>query len=270
QLLRERQIEPPLRQLHAVNLEWDDAVVNEPLKAVRLPADRAPAAGGLAGVEAAVGGERQAVDAALEAGTEREAGALVAAVDLLQHDAQDVRLGLVADEALAGARAELAARRVQDRLARGLAHAAIRKPDGRRRHGRHPAGLGLAGLRLAVEEHAARQRFGVAAGERRLLYPAQRRLMAEEIARADVAHLVRLDPLTLVVAIEEVAIRAEIDAIGRAQAGGVRNQFAFRGNLDAPAAPRDSRLVVAREADVERNVEVPLFVAGRAEGELVI
>src|SRR5262249_30275358 len=246
--LRERQIEASLGQLHAVDFERDDAVVDQPLEAIGFAADRAPAAGGLPGIETTVAGAHDPVHAASQAGAEREPGALVTAVDLFQRDAHDVRLGLVADETLAGERAELAARRVPDRLAGGLAHSPIRKPDARRRDWRQAARLGLTGLRLTVEEHAAWQRLGELLGERRLLHPAQRCLMAEEVARADVAHLVGLDPLTLIVAVEEVTVWAEIDAVGRAQSGGIRNQVAFRGDLDAPAAPRDSRLVIAREA----------------------
>src|SRR5207248_3663780 len=108
----------------------------QPLQAVGLAADRAPAAVGLAGVEAAVGPERQPVDAALEALAEREARPLVAAVDLLQEDAHHHRLRLVADEALPGERAELAPRRVPDRLARRLPHGPVREPDRGRRAGR--------------------------------------------------------------------------------------------------------------------------------------
>src|SRR5262249_12135558 len=149
----ERQVEAGPGELHVVDLEGHDAGVDEALQPVGAAADAAPAAVGLAGVEAAVGAEGQAVDAALEALADGEAGALVAAVDLLQGHAHDHRLGLVADEALAGEGAELAAGGVPDRLAGRLAHAAVGEPDARRRV-RRGAAL-LAGALLAVVEHAA-------------------------------------------------------------------------------------------------------------------
>src|SRR5213079_1947001 len=41
-------------------------------------------------------------------------------------------------------------------------------------------------------------------------------------------------------------------------------------NLHAPATPRGLRLMPAAEANVERDEEIAVLVAGRAEGELVV
>src|SRR5262249_26942037 len=235
---------------------------------VRLAAQRAPAAVGHADVEAAVGAVTESVDAALEAAAEREARPLVLAVHLLQVDAHDVGLVLVADEALAGEGAELAAGGVPHRLPERLAHAAVGEPHHRRRVRRQAAGA--AGTLLAVVEHAAVVRLRGGRGERRLLDPAQPGGGAGIVAFADVLELARRHPLALVVGVEQVAVRAGGDAGGRAQAGGEGLEFALRRDLDAPAAPGRLGLVAAAEADVERHEEVALLVAGRAEGELVV
>src|SRR5262249_2956559 len=153
----------------------------------------APAAVGHADVKAAVGAERQAVDAALEAAAERETGPLVAAVNLLQIDAHDHRLGLVADETLAGERPEPAGSRVPDRFAGRLSHAAVRKPNARQRQGRHAADAILAFL--AVVKHTAGIRLLECGGERRLLDPAQTGGVAVVFAFADFVHLASRHPL---------------------------------------------------------------------------
>src|SRR5207244_2273023 len=62
----------------------------------------------------------------------------------------------------------------------------------------------------------------------------------------------------------------KVDAVGRTQPGGDRRQFPFWRYFYAPAAPGRFRLMAAAEADVEGDVEIALFVAGRAEGELVV
>src|SRR5262249_23872774 len=147
------QLEAVARQAHRVDLERHGAGPDQPLQPIRLAADRAPAAAGHAGVQAAVRPEHQAVDAALEAAAEGEPRPLVAAVDLLQVDPHDRRLGLVADETLASERAEFTPGRIPDGLAGRLAHAAVGEPDARRRHGRHSGDAVLAAL--AVVEHAA-------------------------------------------------------------------------------------------------------------------
>src|SRR5262249_54365513 len=155
-----------------------------------------------------VGAEHEAVDAALEAAAEREARPLVAAVDLLQADAHDHRLRLVADEALPGERAELAAGRVPARLAGRLPHAPVGEPDARRRQVRHAADAVFA--LLAVVSHAAGIRLPEEGGERRLLHPAQARLVAVIVSFADLVNLVSRHPLALVVAVEQVAVGAEV------------------------------------------------------------
>ena len=90
-----------------------------------LGAARAPAAVGAADEQRAVLGEAHRHDAGAEALAEREAGALVTAVDLFQEDAHDRAVRLVADEELLLERAELAAGQVAVDAAGRLAHLAV-------------------------------------------------------------------------------------------------------------------------------------------------
>src|SRR5262249_32179886 len=212
--LGERQVEAVLRQLHRVNLERHHAGVDEALQPVGAAAGRAPAAVGHADVEAAVRPEAQAVDAAGGTAPGPEAPPREAAVALLQVDTHHHRFVLVADEHLPGERAELAAGGVPDRLADRLAHAAVGEPDARRCRLRH-AGLVRLAL-LAVVEHVAGVRLLERVGERRLLDPAQAGGVAVVFAFLDVVQFVGRDPLALVVGVEQVAVRADLYALGRA------------------------------------------------------
>ena len=133
---------------------------------------------------------------------------MIPAVDLFQVHAHDDRLGLVADKTLAGKRAELPTRSVPDRLAGGLAHAAIREPDAGWRHRRHTAASALA--RLTIVEHAARYVLRQFAGERRLLDPTEASGMTVKFPGANLLQFVRRDPFPLIVGVEQIAVRIEV------------------------------------------------------------
>src|SRR6185295_13962988 len=144
---------------------------------------------------------------------------------------------------LTGERAEFTACRIPNRLAGRLAHATVGEPDAGRVELGQPGDWFGAGL--TVVEHALGIRGFQLAGKRGEGRPAQAGLVAEIVARADVVHLVAGHPLTLVVAIEEVALRAEVDAVGGAQARGPGYQLSSRRDLHAPAAPGRPGLVPA-------------------------
>ena len=94
--------------------------------------------------------------------------------------------------------------------------------------------------------------------------------MAIEFAAANLMQCVRRDPFALVIREKQVAVGAEVDAVGRAQADGPRLQLPVRADLDAPTSPRGFRLVVAGEADIERDEKIAVLVPRRAEREFVI
>ena len=122
--------------------------------------------------------------------------------NFLQCNAHDHRAGLVADEALPRERPKLALRGVPHWLGYRLAHATVREPDARRIDFGHSLRRGFPRCGLAVVHHAERDFVVDFPRERRILDPLETGLMAVKLALFQVVHLVRRDPLALVVAVE--------------------------------------------------------------------
>src|SRR5262249_38836707 len=130
--LGERQLEAIVSGPHFVDLERHLAGPHQALNGKGLVAARAPAAVGAADEERAVLAEAHRHTARAEALAEGKARPLIPAVDLLQENAHDRAVRLVADEQLSLERPELAAAPVAVDAAGRLAHLAVREQHGRR------------------------------------------------------------------------------------------------------------------------------------------
>src|SRR5262249_26047099 len=161
----------------------------------------------------AVGGEAHGDDAAAKALAERKAGALILAVHLLEEDAHDGAVRLVADEQLFFERPESSAGAVEIDAGRGLAHFPVRE--------HHAGGIKLRNLlrcdhlpALALGNHRRlAEIFRVG-----LLIPLETLRMADEAADGEAFESAGAVPGALVVSVEDVAVGVEADAPGGANA----------------------------------------------------
>ena len=117
--------------MHLVDFEWHLTGPDQSLEAIRIRPDASPATCGHADEKRAIGAEGQPYDAALQAASEIERGALPMAADLLEEDAHHHGVVLVADEDLPVEGAEPAAGSIPFEAGRRLPHLDVGKPDGR-------------------------------------------------------------------------------------------------------------------------------------------
>ena len=94
--------------------------------------------------------------------------------------------------------------------------------------------------------------------------------MAVELAAAYFVHLAGGDPFPLVVGVVEPPVGSELHAVGAAEAESPGNHPALGSHFHAPAAVSRPGLMPATKGQVEREKEIALGVAGRAEAVLVI
>ena len=246
---RERETEAAIGELHITHFGRDLAIPDDALQAIGA---RAPAAG-RAEVEAAVGRENAARDAGekfftggvggrLIAAEEGETHALPLARDFLEGRTDD-DLGVVAGEHLAGEGSEFSARRVPEDLAAGDAHRAVREDDG-------------GGL-ITFPRLLGREGLGV---EARL--PFQTRDVPVKIALGHVQQSARGLVVTLVLIDEEVAVGAQADSVGLAETAREGREVSVGGNLNGPAAPRQTRVLAGRFEDGRRIESAAHFAGG--------